>query len=193
MTVTSKTRQFLIGALLGVFVLAMLGCTGILKRSQWRTFDSPRIGHFSIEYPSDWRSERFSNGYRNDPERVAQFYPPAPQLFPVVHIARKPVSSPTLDDAVNWGLERFEALNPDVSDEFEILPLESININDVEAMSREFIMDTETTLPLKRIDVYIAREGDILIITLISTLDGIEDALPIFDHMINSFRSLEET
>ena len=192
MIATLKIRRFVGGALLWMLALAMLGCTGILKSDQWRTFGSPRIGHFSIEYPSSWRSERFSNGYRNDPDRVAQFYPPAPQLFPVVHIVRRPVPSPTLDDAVNWGLERFEALNADASDEFEIFPLENITVNGAEMMSREFIMDTETPLSLKRKDVYIAREGDILVITLISTLNGYEDALPVFNHMISSFESLEE-
>jgi len=53
-------------------------------------------------------------------------------------------------------------------------------------------MDTETPLPLKRKDVYIAREGDILVITFISTLAGYKDALPIFDNMIDSFESLEK-
>lgn len=187
-----KIHRLIGGVLLALFVLAMLSCTGILKGSQWRTFESPRIGHFSIEYPNDWRSERFPNGYRSDPDRVAQFYPPAPQLFPVVHLVRRPVSSPTLDEAVNWGLERFEALNPDASDEFEIFPLENITVNGAEAMSREFIMDTETPLPLKRKDIYIARERDILIVTLISALNGYEDALPLFNHMINSFESIEE-
>jgi len=79
-----------------------------------------------------------------------------------------------------------------MSDEFEIFPLEDIIVNGAEAMSREFIMDTETLLPLKRKDVYIARGEDMLVITLISTLNGYEDALPLFDHMINSFESLEE-
>jgi len=65
-------------------------------------------------------------------------------------------------------------------------------INGAKAMSREFIMDTETPLPLKRKDVYIAREGDILVITFISTLAGYKDALPIFDNMIDSFESLEK-
>lgn len=192
MMATLKVRQFITRALLGLFALVMVGCTGLAEGAQWRTFGSPRIGHFSIEYPSGWRSERFPNGYRNDPDLVALFYPPAPQLFPVVRVARRSLPSPTVDDAINWGLERFEALNPDANDEFEIFPLESIMINGAKAMSREFIMDTETPLPLKRKDVYIAREGDILVITFISTLAGYEDALPIFDHMIDSFESLEE-
>ena len=58
-------------------------------------------------------------------------------------------------------------------------------------MSREFIMDTETLLPLKRKDVYIARDEDMLIVTLISTLNGYEDALPLFNHMIDSFKTIE--
>lgn len=187
-----KPWWFVKGALISLLGLALLGCTGIPESAQWRIFGSPRIGHFSIDYPSSWRSERFSSGYRNDPDLVALFFPPAPQLFPVVRIARKSVPSPKLDDAVNWGLERFEAMNPDASDEFEILPLEEITIKGAGAMSREFIMDTETPLPLKRRDIYIARERDILVITFISTLNGYEDALPLFDHMINSFESLEE-
>lgn len=192
MIATTKIRQLIGVALLGVFAVAMLGCSGIIESAQWRTFNSTPISQFSLEYPSGWRSDRFLHGYKSDPELVALFYIPAPQLFPGVKIARRTVPSPTLDDAAEWGLERFEALNSDMSDEFEIFPLEDIIVNGAEAMSREFIMDTETLLPLKRKDVYIARGEDMLVITLISTLNGYEDALPLFDHMINSFESLEE-
>ena len=192
MIATTKIRQLIGVALLGVFAVAMLGCSGILESAQWRTFNSTPISQFSIEYPSGWKSDRFLYGYKSDPELVALFYIPGPQFFPVVRIARRTVPSPTLDDAVEWGLERFEAINPDMDDEFEIFPLEDIIVNGAEAMSREFIMDTETLLPLKRKDVYIAREGDMLVITLISTLNGYEDALPLFNHMIDSFESLED-
>lgn len=191
MAATLKLQQFIGGALL-LLALTATGCTEFLENGRWRTFSSPTIGYFSIEYPVWWKSERFVNGYRGDADTVALFYLPAPQLFPVVHIVRKSVAAPTVDDTVSWGLDRFQALNADASDQFEILPLEDVTVDGAEAMSREFIMDTETPLPLKRKDVYIARKGDMLIITLISTLDGYEEALPLFDHMIDSFENLEE-
>lgn len=192
MAATSKLRRFIACILLILSALAATGCTELLENARWRTFSSPTIGYFSMEYPAWWKSERFVNGYRGDDDVVALLFPPAPQLFPVVRIVRKPVPSPTVDDTVSWGLERFQALNDDASDQFEILPLENITVDGAEAMSREFIMDTETLLPLKRKDVYIARDEDMLIVTLISTLNGYEDALPLFEHMIDSFESLEE-
>lgn len=192
MAATLKLRRFIGSALLVLSTLVATGCTEFLENGRWRTFSSPTIGYFSTEYPAWWKSERFVNGYRGDADVVALFFPPAPQLFPVVRIVRKSVDAPTVDDTVSWGLERFQALNADASDQFEVLPPENITVDGAETMSREFIMDTETPLPLKRKDVYIARREDMLIITLISTLDGYEEALPLFDHMIDSFENLEE-
>lgn len=192
MAATSKLRRFIGSGLMIFLALTATGCTELLESARWRTFSSPTIGYFSMEYPAWWKSERFANGYRGDADVVALLFLPAPQLFPVVSIVRKPVPSPTVDDTVSWGLERFQALNADASDQFEILSLENITVDGAEAMSREFIMDTETPLPLKRKDVYIARDKDMLIVTLISTLKGYEDALPLFNDMIDSFESLEE-
>ena len=144
MAATLKPRRFIGGALLVLLALAATGCIELLESARWQTFSSPTIGYFSIENPAWSQSQRFVNGYRGDAYRVALFIPPFPQHFPTVGIARKPTPSPTRDDVVNWGLERFQALNPDASDQFEILPLQTITVGGAEAMSREFIMDTGT-------------------------------------------------
>jgi hypothetical protein len=42
--------------------------------TQWRSFSTPTIGNFSMDYPHDWQSQQFAAGNRGDDELIALFY-----------------------------------------------------------------------------------------------------------------------
>ena len=59
------------------------------------------------------------------------------------------------------------ALNPDSDDQYELLPLFEETIPAGGVLSREYVMDLETPLPLMKKDVYIAREQDGIMSTVL--------------------------
>ena len=61
-------RSYLSG--IGVFLFFALLSVAYTNRATtstatiWRSFNSPTIGYFAMDYPSDWQSEKFPAGYR---------------------------------------------------------------------------------------------------------------------------------
>lgn len=186
----SYLSGILILLLLGLFNVACTGRAATSTATDWRSFDSPLIGNFSIEYPRAWQSGRFPAGNRSDDEVIALFYA-AGAPFPVVRVARREFPAPTLAEVAAWGEEGILALNPDSDDQFELFPLVEETIPAGEVLSREYVMDLETALPLMKKDVYIAREGDGIILTFTTVRDRYEAEKAIFEHMVASFRSLD--
>lgn len=110
----------------------------------------------------------------------------------MVTVARKEMKSPMLEDVASWGEDRILSLNNRPYDEYELFNQEYVIINGLQVITREYLMDEETPLPLHKKDVYIARTHDGIILTLSATASNFEEALIIFDHMVASFESIEE-
>ena len=187
-------RSYLSG--IGVFLffaLLSVACTNRATMSgatTWRSFNSPTIGYFAMDYPSDWQSDRFPGGYRGDDEAIALFYA-TDALFPAVRIARREFLAPTLEEVAAWGEARIMALNPDSDDQYELFPLLEETIPAGEVLSREYMIDLETPLPLMKKDIYIAREQDGIILTFTTVRDRYEDEKAILEHMVASLRLLD--
>lgn len=153
----------------------------------WITFNSPDIAKLVIDYPSDWSALRFPNGYRGDNEVVAILHAPGVLPFPSVRIVRRPMTSPSLADVADWGEGRILALNNEEDDEFELFQLDEVNVGGETALSREYTMDMETSLPLKKQDIYIARESDALIITFSDRIERYDETIQLFQHMLSTY------
>lgn len=172
--------------------LSQFGCQALEKlkmQNGWSTFRSPCIAGFAIDYPSTWKDERFSNGYRGDGEIVAIFYSRL-QLFPVVEIAYQEGESPTLEEVSEWGERRIKALNSDSDDLYELSDIVEIDYDEMNMWMREYTMDLETSSPVKKKDMYIARENDAIIITFMDELQNYDASVNQFDHMVSTFRTL---
>ena len=83
------------------------------------------------------------------------------------------------------------ALNPDSDDQYELFPLLEETIPAGEVLSREYMIDLETPLPLMKKDIYIAREQDGIILTFTTVRDRYEDEKAILEHMVASLRLLD--
>ncbi|MCB9418610.1 MAG: hypothetical protein H6667_02310 [Ardenticatenaceae bacterium] len=184
------TALFPFVILLGI-VLTPLGCgffsSGFSDETvpkSWKNFRSA-LGQFAIDYPSNWSGNHFTKGYHNDMEAIALFTSDA--AFPVVIIAQREMVSPSLDDVALWGEERIMAINDNYNDKFELHDLEDVEINGMQAKTREYLMDLETVLPLKKKDIYIIHDNYGLIITFTSTAESYDNMIGIFDQMISSF------
>ena len=187
-----NTIILLVVALQGVIFITS-GCgflssamTDETTPNSWEVFES-RVGHFSITYPSTWSTEQFTKGFHSDQEAIALFTTLSP--FPVVTIAQKEMALPTLDKVALWGEERILEINDEFDDEYKLFDIQYIKINGVQAATREYLIDIETSLPLKKKDVYIARDSNGLIITFATTAESYDEVIGIFEQMIASFKS----
>lgn len=54
-------------------------------------------------------------------------------------------------------------------------------------MSREYTIDMETSLPLKKQDIYVARENDALIITFSDRVERYDETIELFQHMLSTY------
>lgn len=177
---------------IAIYLVASLlvGCIATRRPTTepgWLTFNSPDIANLIIDYPSDWSALRFSNGNRGDNEVVAILHAPGILSFPNVTIVRRPMTSPTLADVAEWGESRILALNNEEDDEFELFQLNDVNVGSEAALSREYIMDTETPLPLKKQDIYIATESDAVIITFSDRVERYDETIQLFQHMLSTY------
>lgn len=185
-----STRVLQLIAIYLIFILLLVGCIATRRpttEAGWITFNSPNIAKLIIDYPSDWSALRFSNGYKGDDEIVAILYAPGILTFPNVTIIRRPMTSPTLASVSEWGESRILALNNEEDDEFELFQLIEVNVGGETALSREYIMDTETPLPLKKQDIYIATESDALIITFSDRVERYDETIHLFQHMLSTY------
>lgn len=175
-----------------LLLLSQFGCQALGKlktQNGWSTFRSPCIAGFAIDYPSTWKDERFSNGYRGDDEIVAIFYSRL-AFFPVVAIARQEKVSSSLAEVAEWGEQRIKALNPDSDDLYELSDVVEANYGEMNVWVREYIMDLETPSPVKKKDVYIARENDAIIITFMDNVQDYDTSVHEFEQMVSTFRTL---
>ena len=187
-----RKSLFLRLAFLLLLLSSQYGCQAFEKQKMqggWSTFSSPCIAGFAIDYPSTWKDERFSNGYRGDDEIVAIFYSRL-AFLPYVEIARQEVVSPSFEEVAVWGEQRIEALNPDLDDLYKLSDIVETDYGEMNVWVREYTMDMETSSPVKKKDIYIVRENDAIIITFTDALQAYDTSVDDFDHMISTFRTL---
>ena len=174
-----------------VWLLLMALLSGRLWRSPADVGEFATITHeqysFSIVYPTKWRAETYGEaGYRGDHELKLQvFY----DLFGPfwINVTQKDANyPPTLDNAVMWGIRRFDEVNRDRATRYEAGPLRAETVDGQPALRRRFTSQKYTVE-----DVYIARANDMITISLTSEVGTFEDVLDEFNQIVASFRSIE--
>jgi hypothetical protein len=147
---------------------------------RWATFNSS--SGFSINYPDTWTALDLPQGNHGDKEVAGMLISPS-NIFPVVLISRRQVEGLSVKDIATWGEERIVNLY----DDYQLDELQPLELDSQQALTRVYLADINTSLPVKSKDVYLAYKQDAVIITLRATASHYEEALQLFEVMVKTF------
>lgn len=162
-----------------------------LIKGDWKTFNSSTFD-FSVTYPGTWDARQYSiGGYRGDETVIFLITNYRFADFRGIEISRQAVPNPTLEDVVKWG-ERLRKESGwrinERSPGFAASELQQIMIDGNPLLSRVY-RDTQGDALDE--DVYIARQNDMIIITLRTTQDAYGNFVDEFDTILASFTPKE--
>ena len=183
----------------GSFALVILGFLFLfsgfhpiaLITGEWKTFTSAAFD-FSVSYPATWDGRQYADGgYRGDETIVFRITSNSYANFHGIVVSRQAATNPTLEDVVAWGekLRRDNGwrINRRLPG-YEASELKQIMIDGQPLLSRVYLNTQGDTL---NEDVYIARQNDMIIITLRTTQDSYKNFVDEFDTIVASFTPKE--
>lgn len=135
---------------------------------------------FAVEYPAGWVARTYGeHGYRGREDIKVLMY--RSRRSPDIMVRRKSPSNPSLDDVVKWNyfasIYRFKP-----EPKYEELFLEQDTINGERIIRRRYRYRTNVYE-----DVHIARERDMIVISLHGTVDDFEAVEDEFRRVVESF------
>lgn len=183
---------FAVGRIIIILTLAWLFVAstfhfGVFSKPQkeWQTISHPQYG-FSVEYPPEWVARIYGEAGDRGAEEVKLRIYRSIWGPPEIAIHYQETSKPSLEDVVAWGDLLIAEANHYLTDHGETIYVDS--------SLQEDIIDGQTVI--RRIykregimneDVYIARSGDMIIITLHSQEDNFENYIQEFERIVESF------
>lgn len=183
-------------ALLIGFVLLLLLIFTDLHPVAWitgeqRTTSSPAFG-FSVTHPGIWDARQYADGgYRGDDTVVFIISSDLVAGFNGIRISRQVATNPTLEEVAKWGndLRKDDGwrLNRTYQG-FEASDLYSDIVDGYPILRRVYHVERRDAVDE---DVYIARQNDMIIITLRTTQDQYENFVDEFDRIVESFTPKE--
>ncbi len=181
-----KIRKTILATML--MALCLCGCDQLFTSSipenvSWATFSSQKHG-IAIDYPESWHAKEYENGIHNDDEAIAIIFP-RNQILPGIIIALQEMNSSTLTDVANWGEERVVSRYT----EYELNEIQSIVLSDdQEALTRTYITDVSSPLPIMHKDVYIIRKDEAIILSFTAAESNFEELSTSFEHMLSTLQ-----
>ena len=158
---------------------------------EWKTFTST-VFDFSVSYPGIWDAHQYTvGGYRGDETIIFRITSNSYANFYGIVVSRQVATNPTLEEVVTWGgkLRRDDGWRINRrSPGYEASELQQIMIDGQPLLSRVY-RDTQGDALDE--DVYIARENDMIIITLRTTQDEYDNFVDEFDTIVASFTPKE--
>lgn len=172
-----------------MIVLLQLPINGRQSRTEWETITNTQY-NFSVEYPTKWLARTYDElGKRGYEPVKLDIYRSLLGNFKI-EVLFQSASNPTLEDVVSWGDARINSGNKSLQsrgeDTYEKSPLQEDTINGQEILRRVYQRSV-----IKSEDIYIARDNDMIIITLQSEKEDFDAYLEDFERIVQSFRPLE--
>jgi hypothetical protein len=155
---------------------------------EWKTITND-LYHFSIEYPTKWSARTYGeHGFKGGDEIKLQIYRSWTGYF-VIAVRQRDAVDPNVNDVTKWGADRIKSINrnmPRSHSVYQELSFERDYISGNQVLIRRYgngeIMNE---------DVYIARENDMIIITLQAEADTFDQYLEDFYRIVESFHTVE--
>lgn len=151
-----------------------------LITGEWIAYSSEQYC-YSLKYPGRWRlyvssDEGWHGGVR--PNQRAMLLDPKPYFFGGItfRLDQIPLDEPTLEDVAKWSVENWSNITKQI---YPSTPLESVVVNEQPALIRTF--------PSGLTEVYIARESDGLILSVTMRARHHENAMDIFQQLLDEF------
>ena len=183
-----------VGFFLAIIITA---CTGKYledTENEWKTVTNEQF-NFSVDYPTKWTVlVRDENGYKGAKDvrliiRRKGFSSDNPATFEI-RIESRVMENPDLQDVVDWSDEYLERIRsgPTKGYGFEEILLEEDEINGYPVMRRQYTLSSST---IKFEEILIAREQDMIIITMKISQEYFTRYHRDFDRIVASFGPLE--
>lgn len=176
--------------LVGLFVLFVNHqCYKTDPNSQEWGVMTNELYNFSFEYPLKWRAEVFGeNGLRGYKVLKATINGNG---LSIIDIYLQQSDSPHLEDAIQWGENRVQENATETNSKYEELEMTI----EGKTAKRLYLYNNRTVMPvfvenfslLKCQDIYIAREGDFIVINMCVPELQYDDYLPYFERIVDSF------
>ena len=156
---------------------------------EWETITNTEYG-FAVDYPSRWRAEIYGdNGYRGLEEIKLQVYRSTlDQMFVTVRYQK--MVQPTLEDVTTWRSRMIASWNNALRLDHE--PVYEELSSSEEALHGQPIIRRQYSNGVLHIeDIYLARAGDMIIISLSADEARFEGYREDFEGIVNSFRPVQ--
>ena len=157
--------------------------------SKWETITHP-VYDFSLEYPTKWRLQTFGEyGFKGDRDFKLWIYRSQRNSFRVDVRFRGKDLPPTLEDVVLWSNERIEKYksgNSHADGYYQELEFYEDEVNNHPAIRRIYTMSG-----MQIEEVYIARQNDMITISLRSPISEFDSYKNDFERIVHSFEPME--
>lgn len=167
------------------------------NRDKWTTLVHEQYS-FSVDYPANWMRHVYGEGgSKNQHDLRAQTYTnlvgPLGPVSKSLRVYWTLMEGPTLAQAAEWGMEKL--LPPSPYDKGVVSDLEetTVGAGNYPALTRTFAYDDSTyeyagSSPI-RIHYYVVHDNDVYLLDFyLSNANNMDEAAPIIEHMLASFR-----
>lgn len=155
---------------------------------EWKTITSD-LYHFSVDYPTKWSAQTYGeHGFKGVNEVKLRISRSWTGYF-VITVRQKAATNASVNDVAKWGADRIKNINrniPRSNNMYQELSFGEDYINGNQVLVRRYGNGEITNE-----DVYIARENDMIIITLQAETDAFDQYLEDFYRIVESFRATE--
>jgi len=157
---------------------------------EWKTITND-LYHFSVDYPTKWSAQVYDeHGFKGENEAKLRIYRSLLGFgnFEIA-IRQKNAVNPSINDVAKWGTDQIKNINrnmPRSNNIYQELSFGEDYINGNQVLVRRYGNGEITNE-----DVYIARENDMIIITLQAETDTFDQYLEDFYRIVESFRTTE--
>jgi hypothetical protein len=146
--------------------------------------------NFSVTYPARWRAHIYDEaGFRGQRELRLRIFQSQFGSFAIT-VSQQASARPTVEDVAAWGIERInetnESLQGSGTPKFDAQTLLEDKIAGHRVLRRKY-SNGQSIFE----EVYIARDTDMIIITLNSSFGQYEGMVNEFNQIVESFRPLE--
>ena len=161
----------------------------------WVIFTHNKYGYV-IDYPEKWRARDFPSGNHGDDEAIGALTGETRcfgctrfgDIGPTIYVAYKELDAPTIEQVLIWGEERIAEKARDGV--YELGDVQTTQIDGNDAVFRTYLHKDGISGELEpAIDTYILREDSAFIFSLDVEPKDYEAILPVFEYVVNSFRS----
>ncbi|WP_420642693.1 hypothetical protein [Candidatus Leptofilum sp.] len=157
---------------------------------EWKTITNLQYG-FSVDYPTKWNAQIYDeSGFKGEDDVKLRIYRSFRDIFEI-SVEHKLASEPTLEEVIEWGNLQIDVSAANLARRGIEPNYELVNSEEMVIRGKTVFRERYSLGEAMYENIYLARENDMIIITLQAKETEFDNYLEDFNAIAASFRPLD--